>query len=878
MTREPRDSAVDLPLLPSVHALEVVQGYTLVRLVAEGTIARVYQCASERHGGVVVVKVVQPALAGDRAAKDRLLRENRLVAGLRNHPHVVRVLDVGEGGAGPYVVQEQVEGETLRARLVRAGRLGGLDALTAVRDAARGLDAAAAIGVAHRDVKPSNLFCGPDGVVKVADFGFAAPLSLVGGPAGVFGTPAFLAPELVRGAPPDVRSDVYALGATLWQLLTARPLFEGTSADVLAAHTRKPIPSIATQVPDAGIVVVDILYRFLQKEPARRPQSWAETIAILDAGIERTRRGTTNAPAGAGPSASEPQWPTRASGAAVELPPLPPPPSSSPLMASSSSRPPSAARPPTSPFEQPSTEAEPYLAQPTGVMGTLKQMGVVEIVQMLEIGKKSARLDFQGVEGWVGQLYVHDGQLVRCTFDALTGEHAVVALCRKKEGFFRIHYEKERCEKNVTRPTTLVLLEAMRTIDETGAEAPAPPPPAPSMPPPPARDATVRASPVPALSQPPTRSPTRPPTRPSLARPDADDPTVSTDPRPVSGLGDGIGFTPARGAVDDPTLPEVRQVHVHSVTDVRDAPDQPPALGLGEELFGDKARSSASAAAGSAVRAIADVAKNVAARVAFSAPRVWATSNRALAPLSQALARLHPALGAAPPAALVAGALALTLTLVIVVVALVSGGGSGPSYAAAVAELRSGNAHEVARELAAMAPVERSAEQELALGHALVVVGDDAGALAAYHEAIPAGVTDALVQGWLLSRLDASQPDDELDLLVLWPEDDIEDALAPLTLSVSPLVRQNAVGVLAERSALALVDLGSMATMDLVDADGCGERRAALTILRAAGKTTAALAAIDNVGRKNADCFRPDELARAYKAVLGRTPKPAKER
>ncbi len=870
MTREPRDSAVDLPLLASVHTLEVMQGYRLVCLVAEGTVARVYECASERHGGLVVLKVLQPPLAGDRSARDRALRENRLVAGLRNHPNVVRVLDVGEAGAGPFVVQEKVEGETLRARLVRAGRFAVLDALTAVRDAAKGLDAASAIGVVHRDVKPSNLFLGSDGLVKVADFGLAAPLSLVGGPAGVFGTPAFLAPEMIRGAPADVRSDTYALGATLWQLLTARPLFEGTSAEVLAAHSRKPIPSIATQVPDAGIVVVDILYRFLQKEPARRPQSWAEVIAILDAGIERTRRGTSSAPLSAGPAASEPQWPTRASGAAVELPPLPPPPSSSPLMPASPSRPPAPTRQPTSPFEQPSTEAEPYVPQPTGVMGTLKQMGVVEIVQMLEIGKKSARLDFQGMEGWVGQIFVHDGQIVRCTFDAMSGEGAVVALCKKKEGFFRIHYEKERCERNVTRPTTLVLLEAMRTIDETGAEAPAPPPPPASL----GRDATARASPVPALSQPPTRPPPRPPS----PQRDHDDPTVSTDPRPVSGLGDGVSVASVRGALDDPTLPEVRQVQVHSVTDVRDGPDQPPALGLSEELFGAKAGSSASAAAGSALRKLGDVVQNVAAQIAFYAPRAWTAVNRALAPLSPTLARVHPALGAAPPAALFAGALAVVLTLVLVVVAAWSGGAQGPSYAQAVAAIKDGKARDVADNLGALAAVERSAEQELALGHALVVLADDAAALAAYHEAVPAGVTDPWLQGWLLARLDASQPDDELDLLVLWPENDVEDALAPLALSVSPLVRQNAVGVLAERSALALVDLGAMATLDLVDAKACGERRAALSILRVAGKTSSALSAIDNVGRKSADCFRPEELARAYKAVLGRVPKPAKER
>lgn len=111
---------------------------------------------------------------------------------------------------------------------------------------------------------------------------------------------------------------------------------------------------------------------------------------------------------------------------------------------------------------------------------------------------------------------------------------------------------------------------------------------------------------------------------------------------------------------------------------------------------------------------------------------------------------------------------------------------------------------------------------------------------------------------------------------MLWPEDDVEQALASLALSVSPLVRQNAVGVLAERSALPLVDLETMATMDLYDARACSERRAALNILRQAGKSAAALTAIDTVGRRQADCFRPDELARAYRAVQGRLPRAPK--
>ena len=268
------------------------------------------------------------------------------------------------------------------------------------------------------------------------------------------------------------------------------------------------------------------------------------------------------------------------------------------------------------------------------------------------------------------------------------------------------------------------------------------------------------------------------------------------------------------------------------------------------------------------------MARNLTSAVAFHAPRAWRAANRELAPVSLSLARVHPALGEVPPAALLAGALGSVIALLALLLALVSGGGRGPSYAQALAAIARGHADEVAEELSALSPVERSAEQELALGHALAVHGDDDAALATYHEAVPAGVTDPWLQGWLLSRLDASQPDEELDLLVLWPEDDIEDALAPLSLSVSPLVRQNAVGVLAERSALARVDLEAMALLDLSDARACGQRRQALYLLRFAGKSPASLSAVGAVGRKFPQCFTPDELSRAYRAVQARQPAP----
>ena len=176
-TREPQDSTVDLPTLASADALETVPGYVLIRVLGENTLARVYECRSERANEVVVVKILTKEALQDQNLVQRIMRESRLIAGLRANPNIARILDVGDAAAGPYVTFEKLKGKDLRTRLVKYGRMPVADALAAVRDATKAVEAAAAVGVVHRDVKPSNMFLLDDGTVKLTDFGFAAPLS-----------------------------------------------------------------------------------------------------------------------------------------------------------------------------------------------------------------------------------------------------------------------------------------------------------------------------------------------------------------------------------------------------------------------------------------------------------------------------------------------------------------------------------------------------------------------------------------------------------------------------------------------------------------------------------------------------------------------------
>jgi tetratricopeptide (TPR) repeat protein len=185
---------------------------------------------------VVALKVLRPNLAQGRD-RARFVREARAAARVR-HDHVVEVYSVANPTDGlPYIVMECLAGPTLAEAIQRAGRLGPREAATAALQVAEGLAAAHAAGLVHRDIKPSNVMLDPaSGRTKITDFGLARP---AGGPSDVtqdsaaVGTPAYMSPEQARGDAVDARSDVYSLGATLYQALTGEPPFRGTASAVL---------------------------------------------------------------------------------------------------------------------------------------------------------------------------------------------------------------------------------------------------------------------------------------------------------------------------------------------------------------------------------------------------------------------------------------------------------------------------------------------------------------------------------------------------------------------------------------------------------------------------------------------------------------------
>jgi eukaryotic-like serine/threonine-protein kinase len=268
--------------------------YTLERELGGAGMSRVFVAGDGRLGRKVVVKVLDPSLAG-AVNMDRFTREIALAATLQ-HPCIVPVLSAGDMDGAPYYTMPLVDGPSLRQRL-RDGRLSSAEAIKVLRDVASALDAAHRRGVVHRDVKPENVLLSGD-YAMVTDFGIAKALvaaavenresghgeSITERGLSV-GTPGYMAPEQVAGDETiDHRADIYAWGVLAYEVLTGAVPFAGRRGQaLLAAHVLERPEPFTTRAPNIPVPLAGLVMRALEKNPAARPQSAGDLVAALDA-------------------------------------------------------------------------------------------------------------------------------------------------------------------------------------------------------------------------------------------------------------------------------------------------------------------------------------------------------------------------------------------------------------------------------------------------------------------------------------------------------------------------------------------------------------------------------------------------------------------
>ena len=256
--------------------------WSLERVLGSGGMGTVFLARDVSLDRPVALKVLHPALAARGDQRERFLREARTGARL-SHPHVVPIFTVDEVGSFVFFVMGLVDGESLGARLRREGPITSTETERILREVGWGLGYAHAMGIVHRDVTLDNILIErTTGRVLLADFGIAAEVDRPDqGP--LLGTPAYLAPELIRGDSASPASDIYALGITAWTMLAGRLPFDGAeAADILLQHVTTALPSLAEAAPATSPRVVRAVERCLAKEPAARPVTVEDLLSLLE--------------------------------------------------------------------------------------------------------------------------------------------------------------------------------------------------------------------------------------------------------------------------------------------------------------------------------------------------------------------------------------------------------------------------------------------------------------------------------------------------------------------------------------------------------------------------------------------------------------------
>jgi len=272
--------------------------FRLEERLGSGGMSTVYRAFDETLERWVAIKLLHREMSGEPDQLERFRREARAVAQLSS-PHVVGVIDAGEDEGHPYIVFECIDGETLKERIRRLGRLPVDEAIAYAIEIGRALGAAHASRLVHRDVKPQNVLVNQDGRAKVTDFGIARSLEADGltMTGSVLGTPDYVSPEQALGHPVTEQSDIYSLGIVLFEMLTGDvPFRADTQVGVAMKHVREPLPNIQVRRPEVSSTLAAVVERATAKETKHRYATVDEMVHDLEQAlaIEAARSGHTH--------------------------------------------------------------------------------------------------------------------------------------------------------------------------------------------------------------------------------------------------------------------------------------------------------------------------------------------------------------------------------------------------------------------------------------------------------------------------------------------------------------------------------------------------------------------------------------------------------
>lgn len=264
-----------------VELKDLLSKYEVQEKIGEGGMGIVYKANQKSMNRIVALKILSPKYSAKQRFVDQFIKEAR-AAGALNHPNIIQVHDVGTENDIHYFSMEFVEGATCMQVLREQGPFKVGEALEIIRQTAKALEYAHGQRLIHQDIKPDNIMIGQNNQVKLADLGISKTFDEVEseeGPKRVMGTPHYMAPEAALGKKIDHRVDIYALGATLYHLLTGKTPYNGTSAtEVLKAHVMDPLPAIEDINPDVPQDVCALVERMVAKKADDRYQTAAEIV------------------------------------------------------------------------------------------------------------------------------------------------------------------------------------------------------------------------------------------------------------------------------------------------------------------------------------------------------------------------------------------------------------------------------------------------------------------------------------------------------------------------------------------------------------------------------------------------------------------------